>query len=55
MTVQESDGDILLEFSDCENGTVSYDIASLDLQGEIPIKRIALDNVPGCEEYSGSE
>jgi len=53
MTTQETDGQILLEFSDCENAMVSYDITSLNLQGEIPIERIAPDNVPGCEALAG--
>jgi hypothetical protein len=52
MTMQELDGEILLEFSDCQNGQLSYDIASLNLQGEIPIQRIALDNVAACEEMA---
>jgi len=46
---QGLDGTIILEFSDCNTGTVSYDITSIDLQGVIPIERIALDNVPLCE------
>jgi hypothetical protein len=52
MVTQESDGEILLEFSDCENAFLSYDIASVNLQGEIPIERIAPDNVSRCEELS---
>lgn len=47
--IQETDGEMVLEFSDCENGMVSYEIASLGLQGDIPIERIALDNVASCE------
>jgi hypothetical protein len=43
------DGEIILEFSDCENGTLSYDIPSIDRQGVIPIERITLDNVALCE------
>lgn len=46
---RSSDGTIILEFQDCNTGTVSYDITSVDRQGEIPIERIALDNVPACE------
>ncbi|HKJ16309.1 MAG TPA: MBL fold metallo-hydrolase [Xanthomonadales bacterium] len=46
---QEMDGTVTVEFSDCENGLITYDITSLSLQGVIPISRIALDNVPGCE------
>ena len=47
------DGTMVLEFTSCNSGTVSYDIPSVDRQGTIPIKRISLDNVPLCEELSG--
>jgi len=43
------DGTMTLEFADCENGLVNYEITSLGISGEIPIQRIALDNVPLCE------
>ena len=45
-----TDGSMIVEFTDCKAGTVSYDIPSVDRQGVIPIERIALDNVPLCEE-----
>jgi hypothetical protein len=41
-------GEILLEFSTCNAGTVSYDIPSIARQGIIPIERIVLDNAPLC-------
>ena len=43
------DGTIVLEFSDCTAGTITYDIPSVDRQGVIPIKRITPDNVALCE------
>jgi hypothetical protein len=46
---QDLDGTIILEFSNCNAATVSYDIPSVDRQGVIPIERIALDNMPLCE------
>lgn len=46
---QSPAGTITLEFSDCENGLVSYDITPPGVQGEVPIQRIAPDNVPACE------
>jgi len=49
---QELDGTVIIEFDGCNSATVNYDIDSLDLQGDIPIQRIALDNVPGCEELA---
>ena len=46
--VTEPYGEIMLEFSTCNAGTVTYDIPSVDRQGVIPIERIVLDNVPLC-------
>ena len=46
--VTEPDGEIMLEFSTCNAGTISYEISSIDRQGEVPIERITLDNVPQC-------
>ena len=43
------DGTIVLEFSDCTAGTITYDIPSVDHQGVIPIQRITPDNVALCE------
>ena len=50
---QMTDGEIVLEFENCNSGSVSYDIVSLDLQGVIPITRIATDNVALCEALDG--
>lgn len=36
----------------CNGGMVSYDIPSAGLPGEVPIQRIALDNVAVCESLS---
>jgi DNA-binding beta-propeller fold protein YncE len=44
------EGGITLEFSDCDTGTVAYDIEQANVQGAIPIRRIAADNVAFCEE-----
>jgi len=46
-TVQ--DGTMEIEFSGCNAGIVRYEIASLDISGEVPIERIVLDKVPACE------
>ena len=43
------DGTLTLEFADCTEGLVNYEITSLGISGEIPIQRIALDNVTLCE------
>lgn len=46
---QEPDGTIVVAFHDCNSATISYDVASPGIQGEIEIERIALDNVAICE------
>lgn len=46
---QAYDGTITLEFIDCENGLVHFDIPSLGLSGTVPIERLTLDNVELCE------
>lgn len=51
--VQVDDGTLTLQFDDCNSATVIYDIPSLALFGEIPIQRIALDNVAYCESLAG--
>jgi plastocyanin len=43
------DGTIVLQFSNCNEGTATYDIPSIDAQGVVPIERIALDNKGLCE------
>jgi acyl-CoA thioesterase-1 len=43
------DGTLTLEFADCTEGLVNYEITSLDISGEIPIERITPDNVALCE------
>jgi hypothetical protein len=43
------DGTMTIEFADCTEGLVTYEINSLNLSGEIPIQRIVPDNVELCE------
>ena len=42
------DGSITLEFTNCNEGTASYNIPSIDAQGVVPIKRVAKDNISLC-------
>jgi hypothetical protein len=42
------DGDMMLEFETCNSGTVTYDISSINLQGQVLIERITTDNVGLC-------
>ena len=46
--VTEPDGKIILDFSSCSRGTVTYDITSNNWQNVIPIERVVLDNVTLC-------
>jgi hypothetical protein len=48
-TDPDGDGTMILEFKDCTEGLVSYEIDSLGISGEIPIERIVDDNVALCE------
>ncbi len=41
-------GEVTLEFSTCNAGTITYDIPSIGRQDVIPIERIVLDNVSQC-------
>ena len=47
--VSMQDGTMVIEFTDCTAGTVTYDIPSVGRQGVIAIQRVALDNVALCE------
>lgn len=47
--VSNKDGTMIVEFKNCTEGTVTYDIPSIERQGVVPIKRVANDNIPLCE------
>jgi len=49
---QVLDGTLEIDFDGCNSGTIRFEITSADISGEIPIERIALDNVPFCEELT---
>ena len=52
VTRTELAGGLTLEFADCLQGIVSYDIPSMALSGSIPIQRVAEDNVGLCEQLN---
>lgn len=52
--VQKPDGTIEITWSGCENALLSYDIPSAGVSGAIPITRLALDNVPRCEQLNAA-
>ena len=47
-------GSVVLQFEDCNSGSVIYDLSSIYQSGVILIKRVAIDNVPVCEAYAQS-
>ena len=46
---QKDYGSIVIEFTDCENATLDYDLPSIGESGTIELVRIVNDNVPLCE------
>jgi len=42
-------GSMTVEFADCNEGLISYQITSLGISGQVPIQRIASDRVALCE------
>jgi hypothetical protein len=42
------DGTITLQFKNCNEGTATYNIPSINAQGVVPIERVAKDNVNLC-------
>ena len=50
MPLQDTDyGSMILEFTDCAQGFVSYDFPSVDLSGEFAINRVLESNIALCE------
>jgi len=49
MPTQTNGGTVEVQFADCENGLLTYNIPALGLSGSIPITRITPDNVARCE------
>ena len=49
VTDQTPIGTIIIQWTSCNAGTLTYSLASLGLSGSIPIERIVTDNVPACE------
>ena len=49
------DGSVTIEFLDCSEGLLTYEIDSLGIQGEIPIRRVVPDNIALCETLAAQE
>jgi len=45
---RREDGTLTLKFNNCNEGTASYNIPSINAQSEVPIERVAIDNVALC-------
>jgi hypothetical protein len=52
-TDPEGYGSMTVEFADCAEALVSYEIPSLGISADIPIQRIVNDNVTLCEQLGG--
>ena len=52
-TSQHGDGTVTVNMTDCAHGTIHFDIDSANRQGDIPIQRLANDNVPLCQSLDG--
>ena len=48
-------GTVIIQWTSCNAGTLTYDIPSLGLMGVIPIQRIVIENVPICEAGQGQQ
>ncbi len=55
VTDPDGDGSITIEFADCSEGLLTYEIDSLGIQGEIPIQRVVADNIALCEALAAQE
>jgi len=51
--VSEEIGEVGVEFSSCNSGTLTYAMPDLGLNGVVPVERIALDNILLCEILNG--
>jgi hypothetical protein len=49
----EAQGTIRVEFQNCNAAMLSFDMPSAGLAGEMPLERLALDNVRRCEIMTG--
>lgn len=48
--MRRPDGSMTVEFRNCLEGNVTYDIPSMGRQGSVPIQRLARGNVAACEK-----
>jgi hypothetical protein len=46
---RREDGTMTIEFKNCNSGTLTYNIPSIDQQDVVPISRVAGDNIKLCE------
>lgn len=53
--ITELYGSLVLEFTSCTSGTMTYRIPSIGREGVIPMERIVRDNVALCETLSTAE
>jgi hypothetical protein len=49
VTTDADYGTITVTFTDCNSAVVAYDLPGPGVSGEIPIRRVAPDNIALCE------
>jgi plastocyanin len=49
VTDPEPVGTVSVQWTDCNAATLTYDLPSLGLTGDVPIERIVAENIPLCE------
>ena len=54
VTDPEGVGVMTVEFADCREGLITYELTSPEISGQIPIQRVTEDNVALCEVLSES-
>jgi hypothetical protein len=55
VTDGSGNGSVIIEFADCNEGLLSYEIDSLGIEGSIPIQRLVADNIALCESLAAQE
>ena len=55
VTGQAGIGTMTVEFADCREGLITYEIPEQGLSGQIPIQRVVEDNVALCESLGASD
>lgn len=55
MTDPAGSGSVTIEFADCHEGLLTYEIDAPGIEGRIPIQRVVADNIALCESLAEQE